>query len=200
MYVINRVCTSIHIVYTRYLYTDDIPHIHLCMYITRAYTHTYKRIDETELVWIEIVPSTRVSIITTTPPPPSSAPPPSRPPTYLPKTPKQYNDQWTNRGRSTTAARNGLPKTSHARLAVYIYFHNARFKLGRVRFLPQFSGGFSRVLTYIITSLTVMRYNHQPTSHEKLRVSPFIRLFIYLHTLQNLDRIFSQPGIGNQVG
>lgn len=72
-------------------YTTHTP-VYVYNSIIHTHTHIYTNIYETELVWIEIVPSTRVSITTTMPPPPSPAPPLSRSPTFLPKTLKQYND------------------------------------------------------------------------------------------------------------
>lgn len=91
--IYHSYCTSAFTYHIHNTHTRSDTHIH-----TPTPTHAHVSVDETELVWIEIVPSSCVTITITEPPLPSSPlPPPSHPPTYLPKL---RNGEITTSGRT----------------------------------------------------------------------------------------------------
>lgn len=131
-----------------HLYMDDIrTHtalVHLPItYTTHTYTHTYTptpthahvSVDETELVWIEIVPSSCVTITTTEPPPPSSH---YRRHIHLPTSRKLRNGEITTSGRTAVVVQ-PQHETIFRRRRTHVYqyhytsVHNAFFPNNRSR-------------------------------------------------------------------
>lgn len=152
--------TPIYRRYTTHTALVHLPITHTQHIHTPTPTHAHVSVDETELVWIEIVPSSCVTITTAEPPPPSVTD--YRRHIHLPTSRKHRNGEITSRRTAVVVQPQHETIFRRRRTHVYQYHytsdHNAFLPNNRSRIYFSSSSSLDlHGLTITIASRTAMR-------------------------------------------